>query len=66
MSEKRADDLAQLCTDAVRKGNDFPTIWDSLLKRHLVRRLQSGGLTSAGSAPLSAMCLMSLIVKMGL
>jgi hypothetical protein len=34
MSEERADDLARLCTDAVRKGNDFPTIWDTLLKRH--------------------------------
>jgi hypothetical protein len=34
MSEERADGLARLCTDAVRKGNDFPTIWDTLLKRH--------------------------------
>jgi hypothetical protein len=34
MSKERADDLARLCTDAVRKGNDFPTIWDPLLKRH--------------------------------
>jgi hypothetical protein len=23
-------------TDAVRKGNDFPTVWNTLLKSHLV------------------------------
>jgi len=34
MSQERASDLARLCTDAVRKGNDFPTIWNTLLKRH--------------------------------
>jgi hypothetical protein len=34
MSQERAKDLARLCTDAVRKGNDFPTIWNTLLKRH--------------------------------
>ena len=34
MQQERADDLARLCTDAVRKGNDFPTIWNTLLKIH--------------------------------
>jgi len=34
MSQERANDLARLCTDAVRKGNDFPTIWNTLLKKH--------------------------------
>jgi hypothetical protein len=26
------DDLAQLCTELVRKGNDFPTVWNTVLK----------------------------------
>ena len=34
MSQERGTDLARLCTDAVRKGNDFPTIWNTLLKKH--------------------------------
>jgi hypothetical protein len=34
MSHKRANDLALLCTDAVRKGNDFPNNWNTLLKKH--------------------------------
>jgi len=34
MSQEKANDLARLCTDAVRKGNDFPTIWNTLLKKH--------------------------------
>ncbi len=34
MSQERANDLARLCTDAVREGNDFPTIWNTLLKKH--------------------------------
>ena len=34
MSQERANNLARLCTDALRKGNDFPTIWNTLLKRH--------------------------------
>jgi hypothetical protein len=33
MSE-RANDLARQCTELVRKGNDFPTIWSALLKSH--------------------------------
>lgn len=34
MSKERANDLARLCTDVVRKGDDFPTIWQTLLKGH--------------------------------
>ena len=36
----RASDLARLCTELVRGGNDFPTVWNTLLKGHaLVRGL---------------------------
>ena len=31
---ERADDLARLCTEVVRKGEDFPTVWQTLLKGH--------------------------------
>jgi len=34
MSRKRAGDLARQCTELVRKGNDFPTVWSTLLKGH--------------------------------
>ncbi len=34
MSQERAVDLARACTDLIRKGNDFPTIWATKLKRH--------------------------------
>lgn len=34
MSRERANDLARLCTEVVRKGDDFPTIWQTLLKGH--------------------------------
>jgi hypothetical protein len=34
MSQERADELARVCTDAVRRGNDFSTIWNTLLKKH--------------------------------
>jgi hypothetical protein len=34
MSKERAQDLAQLCTELVRNGNDFPTIWTTVLKGH--------------------------------
>jgi hypothetical protein len=34
MSKERAQDLARLCTELVRKGDDFPTVWSTLLKRH--------------------------------
>ncbi len=34
MSKERANDLAQTCTDLVRKGKDFPTIWGAVLKGH--------------------------------
>ena len=32
MSRERANDLAELCTELVRKGNDFPTVWNTVLK----------------------------------
>jgi hypothetical protein len=31
---ERTDDLARLCTEVVRKGEDFPTVWQTLLKGH--------------------------------
>ena len=31
---ERAEDLARVCTDAVRRGEDFPTVWHALLKSH--------------------------------
>ena len=31
---ERADDLARLCTEVVRKGEDFPTVWQTPLKSH--------------------------------
>jgi hypothetical protein len=34
MSKERTQDLARLCTELVRKGTDFPTVWSSLLKGH--------------------------------
>lgn len=34
MSKERAQDLAELCTELVRKGNDFPTVWATVLKNH--------------------------------
>jgi hypothetical protein len=34
MSKERAYDLAQLCTQLVRKGNDFRTVWITVLKGH--------------------------------
>ena len=36
MSKERASDLARQCTELVRKGNDFTTIWATLLRRHLL------------------------------
>jgi len=32
MSGERAHDLAQLCTEMVRGGNDFATVWSTVLK----------------------------------
>jgi hypothetical protein len=32
MSRERAQDLPGLCTELVRKGNDFPTVWANVLK----------------------------------
>ncbi len=34
MSNERASDLARVCTELVRSGNDFPTVWTTKLKRH--------------------------------
>jgi hypothetical protein len=34
MWEERANDLARRCTEVVRKGDDFPTVWQTLLKGH--------------------------------
>ena len=38
-TNERPSDLARACTELVRKGNDFPTIWATRLKGH---RLVSG------------------------
>ena len=32
MSRERAHDLAHQCTELMRKGNDFPTVWTTVLK----------------------------------
>jgi len=34
VSNERASDLARACTELVRSGNDFPTIWATRLKGH--------------------------------
>jgi hypothetical protein len=34
MSKERASDLARHCTELVRKGNDFTTVWSTLLEGH--------------------------------
>jgi hypothetical protein len=34
MSRERASDLTRQCTELVRKGNEFPTVWSTLLKSH--------------------------------
>ena len=31
---ERPGDLARACTELMRKGNDFPTIWATRLKGH--------------------------------
>jgi hypothetical protein len=41
-------DLARMCTELVRNGNDFPTVWNTLLKGHalvhgLPRQRHDGG-----------------------
>ena len=33
-AKERPDDLARACTELIRKGNDFPTIWATRLKEH--------------------------------
>ncbi len=34
MSNERARDLAALCSELVRKGEDFPSVWATMLKGH--------------------------------
>jgi len=34
MPNERANDLARQCTALVRGGNDFPTVWSTLLRSH--------------------------------
>jgi hypothetical protein len=34
MSMERANDLARHCTELVRQGKDFSTVWSMLLKTH--------------------------------
>jgi hypothetical protein len=34
MSRERAHDSAERCTELVRNGNDFPTVWNTVLKRN--------------------------------
>ena len=36
MSKERANDLARQCTELVRRGNDFPTVWSTVLKSHIL------------------------------
>ena len=36
MSKERASDLARQCTELVRNGNGFPTVWSTLLKSHIL------------------------------
>jgi hypothetical protein len=34
MLTERANELARHCTEAVRNGKHFPTVWHSMLKGH--------------------------------
>jgi len=34
MSRERAQNLAESCTELVRRGNDFPAVWAAVLKSH--------------------------------
>ena len=34
MSQEQASDLARSCTDAIRTGVNFPSVWYRLIKRH--------------------------------
>jgi len=34
MSTERANDLARTCTELVRKGKDFPSVWGTVLQGH--------------------------------
>jgi hypothetical protein len=42
MSMERANDLARHCTELVRNGNDFPTVWSTLFKTHTLLRVRRG------------------------
>ena len=45
MPTERANDLAHQCTELVRRGTDFSTVWSALLKNHtLVERIPAPGL----------------------
>ena len=33
-AKERSYYLAQLCTEMVQDGNDFPTVWNTILKGH--------------------------------
>jgi hypothetical protein len=35
MSKERASDLARQCTELLRNGNDFTTVWSTQLRRHI-------------------------------
>ena len=50
MSKERAGDLARQCTKLVRQGNNFTTVWSTLLKRHicLLRAVSSEDLNITG------------------
>jgi hypothetical protein len=34
MWEESAKDLARRCTEVLRKGDDFPAVWQTLVKGH--------------------------------
>lgn len=34
LKSERAEDLLVRCTDARRRGEDFPTIWSNILRHH--------------------------------
>jgi hypothetical protein len=46
----RANDLARKCTELVRQGKDFPTVWGEILKSHmLVQGIPRQRIEGAGS-----------------
>jgi hypothetical protein len=36
MAKERTNDLMQLCNELVRKGADFPTVWNTVLRGNAV------------------------------